>query len=609
MPVVNREAERALVQRAQARGMQPDQIKEAVLAYRQQLGGGTPAVAQPTEPEKPGIVQSLAQGIASPFLKTATSGLNVLEGTGDLVSSAIAGAMGDKERAALLRQRAAQAPEKVRDFGYLGKAAPVGSAPLTGNVGKDISTGVKDILGTGAEIGSYFAPIGPEAGLLTKGAEAGLETAGKGILKAGAEAITPVAETAIKAAKTPLSTLGKFGAIQGALSSTGNALQEDKGIGQTLLAGAGGALAGGVLGAGLPGIGRAVKGGAGVIGDVASKTAQTLPERLVNNILKPSKTAFSFGKNPGKVVAELGITGNSEQHFLENITSALQSHGEAIGNTIKGLREKPIVFTQDVLAPLDKAITQANKFKRTNQPLISRLEALKADLIDSAAGAKKITPQQAFEMKKEIGNISKWTGQAFDAELNQARVGVYRELKTALEKAANEQYGHLSTQSQSLRKLNERYGNLLEAQNALESRIGVTQRNNMIGLGDIGTTGVLAAAGAGPLALIGLALKKSAETVAVKSRVAALLSSVVKSMSAEDEAVIAKAIPNIADTFESLATKEKGDFIRSLPTLAKVLRDAARDTAPKVLRGAAIKGAQQAISPPGPTTPSNQENQ
>lgn len=507
---------------------------------------GTAPTATPASEKQPGGFQRFVQGIAKPFINTATNVANFVEGTTDLAGAGIASLTGNKEASQQWQNRASEAAFKQRDFGYLGKGNAVGGDAPTANAGADFLKGAKQIVGTGAEIGSYAAPIA---------------------IGAGAKAVS----AAGKAAPT-IGSLAKSGAMAGSIGSAGAELATPNStVGSVAGAGLLGGALGGVLGGAVPGIGRGLKKG----GEVAAKTSgaavSTLPERMINNVLRPAKTAFSFGKNPGRAVADLGIVANSIEEYLPEIVKAKGTIGNQIGEVIRGLGSNKTVSLSDVLSPLDTAIKTAKGFKRTNKPLIARLEALRSDLADSVGKSKQIDPQQVFEMKKAIGAMSKWTGQAFDADLNQARVGVYSKLKKALEDAANATGGAGSQNSRSLRRLNELYGNLIEAESALENRIGVAQRNNMLSLPDIGAfgTGALVAGGPGAIAL--LAIKKVVGSVAFRTRAAARLQAVLNKMDDPAKKVVDDILPGFVPQLEKMTPDEANKFIDALPYIARLV--------------------------------------
>src|SRR5690606_13692197 len=113
-----------------------------------------------------------------------------------------------------------------------------------------------------------------------------------------------------------------------------------------------------------------------------------------------------------------------------------------------------------------------------------------------------MTPKQADLLKQQIGNDTKWTGQAFDNDINKVR----RDLYSLINDAVDEAVGPLGEVGTRIKELNQRYANMLSAEKALENRIAVEVRNNMISLQDTGVgTGIgiaTVATGAGAPAAI-----------------------------------------------------------------------------------------------------------
>ena len=106
-------------------------------------------------PEEQGFIQSIAQAIASPFLKFGATTFQLGEGIGTLGKAGVQALTGDKEGAKQTLTEGAELIEPGRefDFGYLGKVKSVSSA--------------KEAIGTGVEIGGTILPIG-EAGTIAK---------------------------------------------------------------------------------------------------------------------------------------------------------------------------------------------------------------------------------------------------------------------------------------------------------------------------------------------------------------------------------------------------------------------------------------------------------
>lgn len=190
-----------------------------------------------TIPEQPGFVQSIAQSLISPFLRFGSNILGIAQGVGGLTKAGFQAITGDTEAAERTIEETAEIiqPGKEFDFGYLGKV-------------KTIET-PKEALGVGAEIAGTILPIGKIPALAKT-------TLGAKVLKGTTEGI-------------------KVGAIGGGLTSAGQALQQDKDVGETFFDAATGVILGGTLGG-------VIGGGAPVAGKIYQKFAKPYEERIMD---------------------------------------------------------------------------------------------------------------------------------------------------------------------------------------------------------------------------------------------------------------------------------------------------------------------------------------
>lgn len=519
---------------AQPTGMTPARRAEidAMLAKR---------TAQPAQPAGPNGVL----GVASGFGKTIADAPRQFAESGQTIGKALSNSALGKffQRNVTNPLVGLLAPDQQKRLGQVvGGAQQIQEASTAPIQSLQRNTGAEKIGEAAANIGMLLAP--------------------GGIAKQGAAALAP-----------KLPQLGRFAqpvarGITEGIAGAGITAGQTGDLGQ---AAKGGALDF-ALTAGLGALGKGVEAAGGALKPATVKATgevTSIPSRLINSIIKPGKNAFSFGKNPGKVVADLGIVGNSEDELLQNIIQRRNSIGEQIGQTISSIGLRKNIPVATVFKPLDEAITTAKKLSRTNAPLISRLEALRGDLQDVIGGPQRrfLDAKQAFDLKREIGSMSKWTGQAFDNDINQARVGVYRNLRKAIEDAAP-----IGADGLTLRQLNEQWGNLTEAASALENRLATIQRTNMVSLPDIGAIGAGGIAG-GPLgAISGYLVRNIAGSPAVKTRVAARLATILKGIEKADQDILKEFVPTIANDFARLQSEEQSKFIEALPSLAKLLR-------------------------------------
>ena len=335
------------------------------------------------------------------------------------------------------------------------------------------------------EIGSLAAPIGAAENIIGKGAEA------------------------LGAGKT-LTTLVK-GATGGAAYTAGHALQSGEMPTVKDFA------VNSALGLAFPVAGIALKG-----------LAENVAPKIVNSLIKPLAKDFSYGKNPGKTVADLGITGNSYEDLANNISAKLQEVGKNIGTFVSqstGLRQLDLNST---MKSLDEAIIKANKTPQTNSSLIQRLESVKSDLQQNINGG--IDPQS---FKGLVGDLTKWTGSVTDDQaVNKALKQVYGSTVGEMDKVMSKEL--TPEQFAQYKNSTAQYGDLLSAKNATIYRDKLVQRQDLISFGakNAGlitalTTAIATGGAALPAILAGIAgvgVDKAMASPAFKTRLASLLS-------------------------------------------------------------------------------------
>lgn len=253
--------------------------------------------------------------------------------------------------------------------------------------------------------------------------------------------------------------------------------------------------------------------------------------RVINSLIKPLLKDFSYGKNPGKAVAEAGIVANSLDELGTKIKIARQEVGQEISEKIAKNTNR--FDATDALSSLDEAIANAKKAPSTNAAIIARLEGLKSDLLqigEDGLPKRKLTDMSAnelWEFNKEIGDLARWTGNASDDEIvNKAIRNAYGATRSKLDNAVD-----------GLDDVSEKYANLKSAEVATEYRDKIAARQNMISFSgtQLGTaaavTSAVVSGGAVAPILIGAGAAASTEALkspAVKTRVATWLASASK---------------------------------------------------------------------------------
>ncbi len=420
MPVVNREVERTIVERARARGMTDDQIKQAVLKYREEQPQFN-SISQPGATQQPTVApaavsvpvekkQNLLTAMAKPFIKTAAAIPAVIGGISKLAKGDVQGAQ--------------EAITKERSFGALGSTRPIGINQDTGEKQK-FGELAKDVVGTGAEIASYA--VG--GGAASQAAKTGLKGA---ILQGAKQGI-------------------KGGILSGALASGGvEAQREGSDLGsiasQGAMGGAIGGVLGGAIGGGIPLAGAATRVAgkvlpaareasvqtAGLVGRGSKKILEKGTEfadiakkpiaiknlhraGLSNDVISTLETATPKTKNYlRKMVTKVSKKQNAIEVVGENITDIasklskkMKGTGKRLGALKRGLREQPIDM----------------------QPIQSALMEDAADLRLAIKGKKIMAPKgiPADEDALEVLNdIYKFAGSGNDAEVADLLRGMLR---------------------------------------------------------------------------------------------------------------------------------------------------------------------------------------
>ncbi len=349
--------------------------------------------------------------------------------------------------------------------------------------------------------------------------------------------VKPLTTAVKKTVGDTLKTIGQTTAIRSATGAgTGYAFD----VSQNLQNGKTG------LGALQPGIGTVV--GATIpigIGGIQAGRAITrgTAYKFINSLIKPSKANFSYGKDPGRTVSELGIVGNNLDDFANNVNTAKKGIGSEIGGiyheaTAAGVK----MDARDIITEIDTAINNAASGGKNNQGIVTTLKNIRDSLLykhqvnadgviervgNETLNLSKLTPDEGFALKQEVANRTQFTGRPSDDKtVNSILKGMYGKLKEKLNNA-------VSPVHPEILKLNQQFADLTSAEIAIRNREAIIGRSNLISLktGGFGTAGAIIAAistggAAVPVILAGATaavLEKAMGTTAVKTRIAAWL--------------------------------------------------------------------------------------
>ncbi len=286
--------------------------------------------------------------------------------------------------------------------------------------------------------------------------------------------------------------------------------------------------------------------------------SQTIPHGQITTLLRPAAADLRFGKDPAAAILSEGITGNT----LEQIGDRTYTRLHEVGKQIDTEAKRPVNAAKTVnlsasLKPLDDAMAEAVKAGDRN--LFAKLNEVKTELTYNWRAFRnvkgeitlrptglrnlKMSPADALQFKRMVGDRIRWTGEPLTGEVNQALGGVYGVTKD-----------RINTAVPGLKELNEKYSNLVGAAKAVERRLPVEARNAHWSLSDIliGTHSV-------PLA----AARHVARLPAVRSRAAAGLYSLPKVVPKRPGAVAAP-LTGAAQSLQELQDEAR----RRRPTVA-----------------------------------------
>lgn len=301
-------------------------------------------------------------------------------------------------------------------------------------------------------------------------------------------------------------------AVGGALWGAGEAMQQNKGLPEVI----GYGVTGGVLGkAGelaFKALGSVMKVGGKALasskfGQAAAGTltaTEKNAERVMASLIKPLKKNLTYGKKPAlelaREVAKADKTPGNWEELATFVTKVKQKVGKELGNYYN--KADKIIKTRfnakTALETIDGAMDEAAA--RNNTSLMNRLSELKQALtqnlvkkfdkktgkwIIKSAGEKDLTklkPSEVQNLIREISEQVKWTGNySDDLTVNRALQDTYRTLRKGLEAGITKENKALGT---TIRRLNEKYGNLVSADDAVRYRKGVVNRQALISLTD-----------------------------------------------------------------------------------------------------------------------------
>ena len=430
--------------------------------------------------EQTGFIQSMAQGMAKPFLTAAATGASAVKGITGAIGAGINALTGNKEAAKIGLQEAAK-PVNI-NAGYFGTGEAIGGK------GESTADVVKKSVGTGLELGSWMV-------------------GGSGAKSAITQSLKQkVGQGALQGLKT--------GAAAGSLTGTGVEMQKDDSTtGDIIGAGLGGGLIGGSVGA--------VAGGATPI--IAKGARSIFPKSQARQLaIKMEKLDQTIDEGVSKgikptVIGKKTLANNDK--FYSNARIAVKTIAENRSkiNVFDDLGEK--VSHPKSNAQAAQAIDQAKKIIYNEYhkmatdagdmgavfndiPIINKLQKVSADL--------KFSPKVRQYAASMVDEISELKGQAPDvieariAELNESLKSYYAgtridkakaQVDASVAKAMREQLDNIiEAAGDGYKELKMQYGALKSIENEVNKRALVLARQggkSLIDFTDIFTGGDL----------------------------------------------------------------------------------------------------------------------
>ncbi len=304
-------------------------------------------------------------------------------------------------------------------------------------------------IGMGAEqVGEFFIP----AGVVSKGAKAveGMTAASK---------LPALAKTVLNVGARAGLEAGAAGAVTAA--QTGGDAEATRNA--ALIAGA------------IPVAGKIIEPAANA---AKAFIAEKLPGRLIESLIKPSKSQMRFGRTPGQEVAVQGLKANSLEGLEKEISQRKNQLGSLIDKSLGQAANsaKRVDVAPAINGPIDEAINLA-RTTSGNRSVVSGLEDMREALLnnrfDASGNVKsvRLSPLDARKLKTDIGDVTRWTEDPIEGTLNEVRQKIYRNLNELIDNAVP-----------GTKEMNAHYANLLTAEKAINARIDAVNKLNIVGL-------------------------------------------------------------------------------------------------------------------------------
>jgi hypothetical protein len=234
----------------------------------------------------------------------------------------------------------------------------------------------------------------------------------------------------------------------------------------------------------------------GVLGKVGARIEENA-SRGPNSILRAkSEKNFLYGKDPGRALIDENIRPTNN---VKNLAEQLQTAGDDLHSSVQSvLNSGPVSQVKiDVVPGLNRIVNDflndmvGRPGMRNRQAVVEAVQKLKTDLTtmsDPQTGrpvpgsqlARDLSPAEVNELKKSVGDNVQWdkvpgsTDPVIVEKVNNLRKNIYAYLNEAIE-----HYVKSVSPETSVKELNARYANVIEAKRLLAKRIASEEVNEL----------------------------------------------------------------------------------------------------------------------------------
>lgn len=224
-------------------------------------------------------------------------------------------------------------------------------------------------------------------------------------------------------------------------------------------------------------------------GQVAEKAA---PKPGAGLLRATSSKSYLYGKNPGRVFVDEPIKPTLS---VDNLKTQIQNAGKSLDQQVRSELTDPAVASKqlDAVAVIDQAVQRElqdlakESGLKDRQAVIDAIKKVRDDVVnvhdaDGNVIGDKSGPRtlvEANEMKKSIGRNTRWTGEPeLEQYVNSARKAMYGSLNDTIESVVQK-----AKPGTSVKTLNARYANVIEASRLIEKRLAQEESGGFLGLG------------------------------------------------------------------------------------------------------------------------------